>query len=173
MCRETSCIESHSKSGFACEFKGSGCRPESLRPWMTWVRILAEVRFFYFYFIFFVFVTRVHRCLLSLQRLRCICLCACGTGVYAERVEGKQGRVSVTETGWWKLGSRSDACGSLEEQSVPSSTSSAWIFNDQRPRRGPEILPLCALHILLPLLHSNKEAGASCLCHVCGKHQGA
>lgn len=53
-----------------------------------------------------------------------------------------------------------------------SSTSSAWIFNDQRPRRGPEIPPLCALHILLPLLHSNKEDGASCLCHVCGKHQG-
>lgn len=48
MCRETSCIESHSKSGFASEFKGRGCRPQSLRPWITWVRILAEVRFFFF-----------------------------------------------------------------------------------------------------------------------------
>lgn len=125
VCRETSCIESHSKSGFASEFKGSGCRPQSLRPWMTWVRILAEVRFFFCFFavaLEFVLVMRVHCCLLSLQRLQCTRLCACGMGVRTERdwsVEGKQWRASVTETGWWKLRSRSDARGSLEEQSVP------------------------------------------------------
>lgn len=76
--------------------------------------------------------------------------------------------MSDTETGWWKLGSRSDACGSLEEQSVPPLPPQHGYL---MTRDHGEALRFSHSTSSFPSYIAIRKT-SSCLCHVCGKHQG-